>query len=400
MVQERCNVCGKECVDSVFAFADYPLVLRPIPDELVSFAEKQDIPRTVELDYVHCTQCGHVFLRTPLEERVENALYSSFYETYPASDIEETATQAFVKAFRSCFERDGSPRRVLEIGCSDGGGLQALDGPGWELYGCDPSPRALKAQERGLNVKRDFFSPELYSGLSFDVICSRHVIEHIKNPFDFLEGQARMLTQGGKLVIETPNGEFCMSRGLLDSFHPEHVSLFTIPSLDYLLGQLGFQIEYVDDRTQNLIVCASRIADSSPEKALKSNLDYASKLAVEFSETYSSWRNELQTHVTELAESEESVAMWGAGSSGVRVLALFPEIIERAVLVDRDESKQGLRFYHLDKRVLPPVACKEQDVDAIIISSQYVDAICKDIRKLGVDSKILGITPYVRWIDG
>lgn len=59
-----------------------------------------------------------------------------------------------------------------------------------------------------------------FGNRKFDVIYSRHVIEHLIDPFSFIESAYRLLDRGGRLIIQCPNQ---MS-----------MEYFNFESLDYL----------------------------------------------------------------------------------------------------------------------------------------------------------------------
>jgi SAM-dependent methyltransferase len=91
------------------------------------------------------------------------------------------------------------------------------------------------------------------------------LIEHLHNPGQFLEGSARALKPGGRLVLSTPN-VFSVMLNLMywknydHAFNPEHALWLCPQTLRELLRRCGFRItklEFVDDLEPALV--ASRV---------------------------------------------------------------------------------------------------------------------------------------------
>lgn len=88
------------------------------------------------------------------------------------------------------------------------------------------------------------------NNLDADVISFWHVLEHVKNPKQFLGAAAKNLTQEGRIVIGIPNSQSLEFRlfkqywfHLIPQYHLWH---FSPRSIELLLTQNGFQIENVD----------------------------------------------------------------------------------------------------------------------------------------------------------
>jgi len=96
---------------------------------------------------------------------------------------------------------------------------------------------------------------------SFDTILAGELMEHLQNPGLFLEGVARALKPGGRLVLSTPN-VFCAMLNLMylknydRAFNPEHVLWYCPQTLRELLRRSGFcvtKLDLVDDLAPALV---------------------------------------------------------------------------------------------------------------------------------------------------
>lgn len=149
--------------------------------------------------------------------------------------------------------------RVLDFGCGPGfiwEHLHALDSR-WEYTGLDFSPDSVqkmtqkaKGNPRFAGVQHVTQLPTVLPDTHFDVVLLFEVVEHLKD--EYLDGTlreaARVLKQGGVLVITTPNEEdlnastrFCPDCGAV--FHEwQHVRNWSVDSLAAHLQQNGFEL--------------------------------------------------------------------------------------------------------------------------------------------------------------
>ena len=98
--------------------------------------------------------------------------------------------------------------RVLEVGCGMGHLLTWLV-DSYQVYGADINPWALTESRR--NVPLGSFlllsAEELgaFQDASFQIVVSKHVVEHLPNPERSIAEMSRVLAPGGLLLLATPN---------------------------------------------------------------------------------------------------------------------------------------------------------------------------------------------------
>lgn len=105
-----------------------------------------------------------------------------------------------------------SGRRLFEIGCGPGWGLEIFKSAGFEVSGVDVSPVAVgEARGRGLDARQldieadSLESLGLQDGASPDVIVALEVLEHLLDPLSALKKMVRVLAPGGSLAVSLPN---------------------------------------------------------------------------------------------------------------------------------------------------------------------------------------------------
>jgi SAM-dependent methyltransferase len=92
--------------------------------------------------------------------------------------------------------------KICDIGCSTGEFLSYINWDG-DKYGMEVNENAIKiAKENGISFEKNILNEENY----FDVIIFRGTIQHVPNPFYYIEKAYESLREGGLIVfLATPN---------------------------------------------------------------------------------------------------------------------------------------------------------------------------------------------------
>lgn len=143
-------------------------------------------------------------------------------------------------------------KMICDLGCGEGCLLELLNKnfsiPKSRLWGIDISDYAiLTIKKKGFKGKVCDLSQEIRNGKrKYDLIFALDVIEHLRNPYMFLENLKTMLRRSGFVVITTPN-IFSLSHllqrkkwyGYLDK---SHMILFNDDNLSYIFNKVGFKV--------------------------------------------------------------------------------------------------------------------------------------------------------------
>lgn len=79
-----------------------------------------------------------------------------------------------------------------------------------------------------------------FADASFDAITAQHVIEHLSDALAACKEWRRVLRNGGRLLVVTPNADFCDPSVFFD---PTHVQIFDHRSLKRTINQAGLVVE-------------------------------------------------------------------------------------------------------------------------------------------------------------
>lgn len=212
-----------------------------------------------DANVARCGQCGFRQVRPRLSRDEIAALYpGGYFDTASPIGFADYARQqqrhereAFFLARR--LEALAPKGRLLEVGCALGFLLEAIGRfTSWEVRGVDISPTAARfAREAyGLEVDCGTLEEASFPEGHFDFIVQKDVLEHVARPREHLLETRRILRQGGRVLIVTPNGEAnlrpleTLSKSLpreeLPLLDQGHLSFFTRQHLTGLFAECGF----------------------------------------------------------------------------------------------------------------------------------------------------------------
>jgi len=150
-------------------------------------------------------------------------------------------------------------KRILDVGCGNGGLVSYVTGAYQEIYGIDISSTALeKAKKGGMMVKKSDLGEEKipHGSMYFDAVVCLDVIDYIRDPEYLIKEIGRVLRSGGIFVISFPNvralsriwslivrGRFPRTSGDTEGYDGGHVHYFTSKDIRHLLEKNGFRVE-------------------------------------------------------------------------------------------------------------------------------------------------------------
>lgn len=130
---------------------------------------------------------------------------------------------------------------VLEIGTGSGYGIEIIASSATKFVTIDKFQTAILS-DKGIMSKGNIEFIQMtvppLKGIadnSFDYVISFQVIEHIQKDLDFVKEIHRVLKNGGKFIVTTPNIKMSLTR------NPWHIREYTVDELDALLIKGGFK---------------------------------------------------------------------------------------------------------------------------------------------------------------
>lgn len=163
-----------------------------------------------------CRQCKLMFMNPQYTDQYLTAYYARYGDEFdvgngtgiiigdPDDQSRRSAAKADIFRFLS---HHCSPGRLLSIGCFDGIELLLAERFGWKPEGFDVDDVYMTSLRNHLDYpiySGDFFGLGLHSN-HYDCIVMDQVLEHPKNPQEYLEEICRILKPDGVLYIGCPN---------------------------------------------------------------------------------------------------------------------------------------------------------------------------------------------------
>lgn len=163
-----------------------------------------------------------------------NKLYSDIY----AQSEDAGHTGLALRVVDHWMSRMTSCHSVLDVGCGEGFCQPMFERWLVEYEGVAIGKDVMVAQEKGRNVKKMDFSFLEYPDNSFDLIFSRHSLEHSPMPLLTLMEWARVGTNWLGLVLPAP--EWYTFKGL------NHYSVMNFEQIQVMLDVAGWNVMWKD----------------------------------------------------------------------------------------------------------------------------------------------------------
>lgn len=230
LVPFACNLCGSVIVRELYT----------AKDRLCNTA--------LVFTIVECGGCGVLRTLPDMNDADLSRYYPNDYWGGPAPSQKwiESSQSDKTSFVRHCRLTGGS---ILDVGCGSGFFLRALDGERWKRFGVEMSEAAAKVAERAVGdgqVYAGTITQSPWADSTFDVVTFWSALEHTNEPRANLKAAKRLVKAGGSLIVQLPNIASYQARFFRGEWFsldaPRHRYHFTLPLLDRLLREVGFEI--------------------------------------------------------------------------------------------------------------------------------------------------------------
>lgn len=207
-------------------------------------------------DYYKCDACDFIFLGDEFNEYlnstyVRNTRQNNFTvqdEFFSANENYRNPDYMYnywSREMKQIIKLGKVKGKILDIGCASGQFLDKFNDK-FEKYGIEVSDLATIAKAKNINVSKDPIENLNFKNDFFDVISAYALIEHLEDPFGFIDKITPWLKPGGLLVLGTNDINSLLNRYrkqyCQDFIPPEHIVLFSHNFYKNFLKQKGFRI--------------------------------------------------------------------------------------------------------------------------------------------------------------
>jgi ubiquinone/menaquinone biosynthesis C-methylase UbiE len=203
-------------------------------------------------DFHACRGCGLVYIRNVTDTNLRRFYMEecSYFEK-PHFEVTSPANQKKYDFYLRFLREHGIDSvEMADVGCGRGGFVNWLADNGWEKECCGVDVDARSLPVNANAHKNVSFRDGNGLGLPFAegslrLLTYFHVLEHIRDMSGLLTESARVLGDGGHILIEVPDAENYSGTPIGSAFWfsiREHINHFTAKALASALEACGFAV--------------------------------------------------------------------------------------------------------------------------------------------------------------
>ena len=245
-----------------------------------------------------------------------------------------------------------------------------------------------------VKFRKDFYGPK-YANEDVNLICCRHVLEHVDDPVVFLQQVRDALGQRKyvRLYFEVPNTLQILQGSSIWDILYEHKSYFLRQSLENLFLKSGFEplSTWSAFGEQFLAILArptSKRIDLNTNVAPDGRIiSYVKNFESSFYSRVAYWQSQL----SKLVKAKKKVVFWGAGSKGITLLNTLEDSDKLiSFIVDVNLRKQGKYLPVTGQKIVASeFLCEYQPHDIVVMNPVYMKEISEILGKNNIRANLL-----------
>jgi SAM-dependent methyltransferase len=203
---------------------------------------------------VRCRHCDLVYLNPRPSAAEQKRFYSSDYAFAAGSEGQK------LEHYRPVMEYldQQPPGKVLDVGTGNSPFLPAMKERGWQVEGTevDESYEKFFAENHQIKVFCGELAEAKYDDGSFDAVTIMGVLEHVSEPMKALKESNRVLKEDGALCLWVFNRSIeakLLGRHWLGFDAPRHLYSFSLPVIERMLSEAGFEIDRIYCRSHSIM---------------------------------------------------------------------------------------------------------------------------------------------------
>jgi hypothetical protein len=390
MTDYPCPLCGSCSAEVVFERRNMPVHQNVVCE---TAGEARSFPRG-DVILAFCQECSFVFNRAFDLQRLN---YSAIYDNSQAhSPIFRQYLGKLRDYLQAKYELRG--KQIIEVGCGKGDFLRLMCVNGTNRgLGFDPSYVGPAIAEHGaVRFIRAFYG-DSHRDWAPDLLCLRHVLEHIAYPTKMLAAVRNALGDhtDSAIYIEVPDLTWILDRAVFWDLFYEHCSYFTAKTLALSCQAAGFEVVTIFSAFAGQYLCLEAKPSSGrlvhPGPTGNELVDLRKKIR-SFRKLESARVQECSNRVAGLQERGRC-ALWGAAAKG----ATFANVIDPdghyiRCLIDINPSKRSKFIAGSGHRIIAPeeISSCAGDLRAILsMNSNYFEEQRTKLAELSLNIPLI-----------
>ena len=285
------------------------------------------------------------------------------------SSVFQTHLNDVFKIIKSNFKKK---EKILEIGCGKGSFFKILEKNYKNIRGFDVSYEGNnKKIIKRYVTKKDQINEKL--------IILRHTLEHIPNPYNFLNFIKKISTNDPYILMEVPDLEWIKLKQTFFDITYEHVNYFTMKTFENLFSKKLFFKKKVFNKQYLIVIAKLNNLNKNYKSNIKCKNISINKIFPNLAKQIMSYNN-----------INQNIFIWGAATKGLMFLIYLkkinPLIFKKVKFaVDIDRKKQNKFLQIVDIKIISPKKLLKvmKTGDTIIVAnSNYLSEVQKYVQKI------------------
>ena len=236
----KCRNCG----GGLETFLDLGRI--PLANHLLSAPDERY--KRYPLGLAYCRSC---FLVQNIHVVPPKELFSHYVYTTGSSKVHKKHFEELADQVMEEYEFESHNPLVVDIGSNDGTLLTPFKQGDMRVLGIEPAANIAKiATEAGIPTLNAYFNKRtvlhvLENYGSADIVTATNVVTHIDDLHAFLDAVQALLAPDGLFVVEVYDLVQMLKDTLFDLVYHEHLTYFTVRTLDEMMRKHGLHIERV-----------------------------------------------------------------------------------------------------------------------------------------------------------
>lgn len=368
-MNHKCPVCSGLESKSFFELGNMPV---SIGVQYPSRTQATDCVRG-RLDLMFCPVCGFIWNRSfdaglmEYSQRYDNSLdHSPVFREYARG-----------LARRLIHTYGITHKHVLEIGCGKGHFLSLLCEEGGNSgIGFDPSYEGEQIRDSGrgrIEYHKDFYGEKHVSSQG-DLVCCRHVFEHIENPVDFLSTVHRTIDGDQDVVVyfEVPNVRFILDQLSVWDVIYEHCNYFSCESLEFVFKHAGFEVIRLEESYGGqFLSIEARISsvdrDGGNEASRSAGMSALAESVDAFPHHVAAREKPWNERLALWSQDNTRAVIWGGGAKTVGFLNMLSMGGIISHVVDINPNKRGMYIPGSGQEIIAPDFLVDYQPDVVVL---------------------------------
>lgn len=230
MAFDNCILCNSSHIILIDCIKSVDLV------KLFKNRAKVDVERLfVEKPVINYYSCSNCKLKFYLPQVIGDGTFYDALQNYNGYYLEDKSE------FYEAAKWINSNHDVLEIGCGTGNFVNFINCK--SFTGLEFSEKSIQiARSKNINVVNELLEEHVNTNKNkYDVVCYFQVLEHVKDPRQFIKDSIGCLKEGGKLIIAVPNDDSFI-KGAVNGYlnmPPHHASRWSEHTLKNIASLFG-----------------------------------------------------------------------------------------------------------------------------------------------------------------